>query len=227
MLSVTQQKPWEEITQAIGQCKSIYLIGCGTCTTMLHTGGKAEVIAMKDKLIAEGKHVAGWMVIPTACDEITQYAIDANSKDLEGADCLLVTSCAFGVQRVSQWTNKAAIPAVNTLFIGKEDGTTYSEVCKQCGNCVLAWTGGVCPVTSCPKGLLNGPCGGTNKGKCEVDPTKDCAWTLIYKKLEKQGRLDLLEKEQPPMNYAAVIRPGRLITDSSGQAKVEHTLAKK
>ena len=68
------------------------------------------------------------------------------------------------------------------------------------------------PIVTCPKGLLNGPCGGTNKGMCEVDPTKDCAWTLIYKKLEKQGRLDLLEKEQPPRNYSAVVRPGRLIT---------------
>jgi hypothetical protein len=212
MISATEQKPFEEITQSLEKCKSVYLIGCGTCTTILHTGGKAEVLALKDKLAAAGKTIAGWMVIPTACDEITKYALESNEKDIKNADCLLVTSCAYGVQRVSQWADKPAIPAVNTMFIGKEDGNTFSEVCAQCGNCVLAWTGGVCPVTSCPKGLLNGPCGGTNKGKCEVDSTKDCAWTLIYKKLEKQGRLDLLEKEQPPRNYSAVVRPGRLIT---------------
>ncbi|MBI2850104.1 MAG: methylenetetrahydrofolate reductase C-terminal domain-containing protein [Chloroflexi bacterium] len=212
MISATEQKPLEEITQSLEKCKSVYLIGCGTCTTILHTGGKAEVLALKDKLEAAGKKIAGWMVIPTACDEITKYALESSEKEIQAADCLLVTSCAYGVQRVSQWADKPAIPAVNTLFIGKEDGDTYSEVCAQCGNCVLAWTGGICPITSCPKGLLEGPCGGTNKGKCEVDPTKDCAWTLIYKRLEQQGRLDLLEKEQPPRNYQAVVRPGRLIT---------------
>lgn len=212
MISVTEQKSWDEVTQTLAKCNSVYLIGCGTCTTILHTGGKAEVLAMKEKLIAGGKKVAGWMVIPTACDEVAKYALEAAAKDMAGADCLLVTSCAYGVQRISQLTNMPAYPAVNTLFIGKEDGNTYTEVCHQCGNCVLAWTGGVCPIVTCPKGLLNGPCGGTNKGKCEVDSTKDCAWTLIYKKLEQQGRLDLLEKEQPPRNYSAVVRPGRLIT---------------
>ena len=212
MISVTEQKPWEEISQSIDKCKSVYVIGCGTCTTILHTGGKGEVLAFKDKLIAAGKKVTGWMVIPTACDEISKYALEASSQEIAEADCLLITSCAYGVQRITQWTNKPSYPAINTLFIGKEDGNTYSEVCHQCGNCVLAWTGGICPVTSCPKGLLNGPCGGTNKGMCEVDPTKDCAWTLIYRRLEKQGRLDLLEKEQPPRNYQAVVRPGRLIT---------------
>lgn len=212
MISVTEQKPWEEIMQNLGDCKSVYLIGCGTCTTMLHTGGKAEVLAIKEKLEAAGKTVTGWMVIPTACDEITKYAIEEENKKIQAADCIVVTSCAYGVQTVSQWTDKPAIPAVNTLFIGKEDSSnTFSEVCAQCGNCVLGWTGGICPIASCPKGLLNGPCGGTNKGKCEVDPTKDCAWTLIYKRLEKQGRLDLLEKEQPPRNYQAVVRPGRLV----------------
>jgi len=84
MISATEQKPWEEITESIDKCKSVYLIGCGTCTTILHTGGKAEVLAMKDKLIAAGKKVAGWMVIPTACDEITKYALEANKKELEG-----------------------------------------------------------------------------------------------------------------------------------------------
>lgn len=213
MISATEQKPWEEIAQSIEKCKAIYLIGCGTCTTILHTGGKAEVLAMKNKLEAAGKKVAGWMVIPTACDEVTRYAIEENKKEIEEADCLLITSCAYGVQTVSQWTNIPVIPAVNTLFIGKE-GTpdTYSEICAHCGNCVLAFTGGICPIATCPKGLLNGPCGGTNKGKCEVDSTKDCAWTLIYNRLEKQGRLDLLDKEQPPRNYQAVIRPGRVIT---------------
>ncbi len=211
MITITEQKPLEEVMQHLDKCRGVYLIGCGTCATMLHTGGKSEVLAMKDKLEADGKEVTGWMVIPTACDELTRDALKENNKDVEAADCILVMTCAFGVQTVSRWTDKPVYPALNTLFIGKEDTPgLFSEVCSQCGECVLAWTGGICPVTSCTKGLLNGPCGGTNKGKCEVDPEKDCAWTLIYNRLKEQDRLDLFEKEQPPRNFQAVIRPGKL-----------------
>ncbi|MFC2035215.1 methylenetetrahydrofolate reductase C-terminal domain-containing protein [Chloroflexota bacterium] len=211
MLSVTTQKPFEEITEFLNEFDSVYVIGCGTCTTVLHTGGKAEVIDMKEKLEGIGKKVSGWMVIPTACDELTQYAIESNEKEIKDADCILIMSCAFGVQQVAQFTGTAVFPAVNTLFIGKEGPVgILNEVCSQCGECVLAWTGGICPVTSCAKGLLNGPCGGTNKGKCEVDSEKDCAWTLIYNKLNEQDRLFIFEKEQPPKNYQAVVRPGKL-----------------
>ncbi len=211
MLSVTEQKPFEEIKEFLGKCKSVYIIGCGTCATALHTGGKAEVLEMKDKLEAEGKTVPGWMVIPTACDELTKYALEASDEEIQKADCLLVMSCSYGVHQVAQFNEKPVFPALNTLFIGKENlEGVLDEVCSQCGECVLAWTGGICPVTSCAKGLLNGPCGGTNKGKCEVDPDKDCAWTLIYNRLKKQDRLDLIEKEQPPKNYQAVVKPGKL-----------------
>ena len=211
MLSVTEQKPFEEILESLSGCKSVYVIGCGTCTTALHTGGKPEVLEMKARLEAEGKTVPGWMVIPTACDELTKYAVEQNAGEMEPADCLLVMSCAYGVQQVGQYAGKASIPAVNTLFFGKEDTEgVLHEVCSQCGDCVLAWTGAICPVTSCAKGLLNGPCGGTNKGKCEVDPDKDCAWTLIYNRLKEQGRLDMFEREMEPKNYQAVVKPGKL-----------------
>ena len=211
MISVTEQKPFEEITEFLESCKSVYIIGCGTCTTVLHTGGKAEVLEMKEKLEAAGKKVPGWMVIPTACDELTKYALETNNEDIFSADCILVMSCAYGVQTVGQYTEKPVYPAVNTLFIGKEEPLgILNEVCSQCGECVLAWTGGICPVTSCAKGLLNGPCGGTNQGKCEVDPDKDCAWTLIYNRLKGQDRLDLFEKEHSPKNYQAIVKPGKL-----------------
>jgi len=211
MLSVTEQKPFEEIKESLSKCKSVYVIGCGTCATELHTGGKAEVLEMKEKLEAEGKTVPGWMVIPTACDELTKYALESSEEEINKADCLLVMSCSYGVHQVGQFNPKPSLPALNTLFIGKENlEGVLDEVCSQCGDCVLAWTGGICPVTSCPKGLLNGPCGGTNNGKCEVDSEKDCAWTLIYNRLKDQDRLDLLEKDQPPKNYQAVVKPGRL-----------------
>ncbi|MBM4451918.1 MAG: 5,10-methylenetetrahydrofolate reductase, partial [Chloroflexi bacterium] len=147
-------------------------------------------------------------VIPTACDEMTEVAIKENSEAIRNAGCMLVMSCALGVHKVSSYLDKPVIPGVDTLFIGLEDepGNFY-EVCAQCGQCVLGETAGICPITACHKGLVNGPCGGTNKGKCEVDKEKDCAWTLIYQRLNVQGRLDLMRKQQPPKNFQAAPRP--------------------
>ena len=105
---------------------------------------------------------------------------------------------------------KPVLPAVNTTFIGmpQQEGL-WVEMCGACGDCFLDRTGGICPMVRCAKGLLNGPCGGTRKGgKCEIDPEKDCAWVLIYRRLEKQGRLDLMRKYYPPKNFRAVKRPG-------------------
>ncbi|MEE8414420.1 MAG: methylenetetrahydrofolate reductase C-terminal domain-containing protein [Dehalococcoidales bacterium] len=212
MISVTEQKPQEEVLKFLEKCQAVYIIGCGSCTTITHTGGKAEVLEMKEKLESEGKKVTGWMVIPTACDELAREALEQAGQDVVTADCLLIMTCAFGVQNIAMWSGKPVFPALNTLFIGKEQTTPglFSEVCRQCGDCVLADTGGICPVVSCSKGLLNGPCGGTNEGKCEIDSNKDCAWTLIYQRLEEQDRLDLFDKEQPPKNYQSGTRPGKI-----------------
>jgi len=104
---------------------------------------------------------------------------------------------------------------VNTKFLGSnEGGGTWLERCRACGECVLGDTGGICPITICAKNLLNGPCGGTNKGKCEVDKDKDCAWTLIYRRLEKLGGLDNIRKIFPPKNYHVQTHPSRLIHEA-------------
>ena len=100
MIMITEQKPMEEVSRFLDKCRKVYLIGCGTCATMLHTGGKSEVLAMKDELEAAGKKVTGWMVIPTTCDELTREALAENAKDIESAECILVMSCAFVVQTV-------------------------------------------------------------------------------------------------------------------------------
>ncbi len=211
MITVTEQKPFEEITKYLDKCKEIYLIGCGTCATMLHTGGKTEVLEMKDKLEAAGKRVTGWMVIPTACDELTRDALRENAKDIEAADCILVMSCAFGVQTVSFHIDKSVYPALNTLFIGKEKGPTdFIEICIQCGECVIGQYAGICPMTWCAKGLLNGPCGGSKDGKCEQQPEHDCAWVLIYERLKKSGKLDELKGFVPPKDYIKMIRPRQI-----------------
>ena len=202
MITITEQKPFEEIIAILSGVETVYLIGCGTCATMLHTGGKSEVLAMKDKLEAAGKKVTGWMVIPTACDTLTKDALSENAEAIKTTDCILVMSCAFGVQTVSLYSDKSVYPALNTLFIGKEESPGYfTEVCAQCGNCVLAQTAGICPLVRCAKSLLNGPCGGSVEGKCEIDPDIPCAWQLIIDRLAALGQLDKLEEIEPPRDW--------------------------
>ena len=208
MKSITVQKPFEEVSQQLNKFDLVYIIGCGTCATMTKTGGKEEVLNMKQNLQEAGKIVTGWIVIPTACDEMTSACIEDIGAAIQNSNCILVMACALGVHKVSQYINKPVIPALDTLFIGIEDSPGYfHEVCAQCGQCILGETAGICPITACHKGLLNGPCGGTNNGKCEVDKEKDCAWTLIYKRLEEQGRLELMRKHHAPRNYNVAPRP--------------------
>jgi ferredoxin len=223
MKTITEQKPFEEIERCLENENNIYIIGCGTCATMCHTGGKTEVLNMKEQLEALGKKVVGWMVIPTACDDLTGEALKEDAERVNKADAVIVMACAFGTQTVASFASengKPVYPALNTLFVGKggESGV-FSEICQQCGDCVLATTGGICPVTMCAKGLLNGPCGGTNKGKCEEDPERDCAWTLIYKRLEKLGKIDEMKKYHAPRNYQKVARPGKVLVETEGVKK--------
>jgi len=208
MKSITKQKSLEEIEQQLEGLGRVYIIGCGTCTTMTKTGGIEEVLDMKDRLQDMGKIVTGWTVIPIACDEMTEVSLRENNEAIQNANCILVMTCGLGVQRVGSYIDKPVIPALDTLFIGLEDSPgNFHEVCAQCGQCVLGWTAGICPITACHKHLLNGPCGGTNNGKCEVDKEKDCAWTLIYQRLKEQGRLDLMRKYQSIKNSQVVPRP--------------------
>lgn len=221
MKTITEQKPIEEIEKYIKDDKNIYIIGCGTCATMCHTGGKMEVLEMKEELESRGKNVVGWMIIPTVCDDLTGDALLEDAERVRKADSILVMACAFGTQTVASYCaeqEQPVYPALDTLFIGKSGGEfgLFAEVCKQCGECMLAETGGICPITVCAKGLVNGPCGGTNKGKCEEDPNKDCAWTLIYKRLEKLGRIDNMRKYHEPRNYQKVSRPGKILVETEG-----------
>jgi hypothetical protein len=175
---------------------------------MTKTGGIDQVLEMKERLQELGKWVAGWTVIPTACDEMTAASMKENGEAIRSASCILAMTCALGVHRMTLYIKQPVIPALDTLFIGVEDTPgSFHEVCAQCGQCVLGEMAGICPITTCHKGLVNGPCGGTNNGKCEVDKEKDCAWTLIYQRLEEQGRLDLMHKYYPPRDFQIMPRP--------------------
>ncbi len=200
--SITQQKPEEELDRLLDGLGRLFVIGCGTCTTLTQTGGILQVEAMKEIQTGKGKMITGSIVLPVACDNMSREALTEHLEHMEQADALLIMSCAFGVQTIARQLKKVVVPAVDTLFIGKETGVgLYDEVCTQCGTCILGETGGICPVTSCHKGLLNGPCGGTSDGKCEIDKNKDCAWTLIYHRLKDLGRLDAMKKLQKPRNH--------------------------
>jgi hypothetical protein len=205
MKTITGQKSLEEVLRYLEKYQRVYLIGCGTCATMCRTGGKSEVLEMKVKLEEAGKKVTGWMVIPTACDELTREALKENANDIDAADCILMLTCAFGVQTVSLciYKPKPVYPALNTLFIGQEDSPGhFMEVCAQCGDCALALTAGICPLVRCAKSLLNGPCGGSVEGKCEISPDIPCAWQTIIDRLEALGQLDALEEIAPPRDWS-------------------------
>ena len=208
--SITKKKPEEEIDRLINGLVRVFIIGCGTCTTLTHTGGEPEVKAMKEKLADKGKLITGEVLLPVACDNLTAEAMKEHGEYIGQSDVLLIMTCAFGVQTIARQLEKMVVPALDTLFIGKETGVgQFDEICTQCGTCILGETGGICPVTSCHKGLVNGPCGGTNNGKCEIDPEKDCAWTLIYNRLKELGRLDSMKKFQKPRNHQGQPSPGK------------------
>ncbi len=209
MKTITLQKPFEQILEMISQDSNVFIMGCGTCATLCHTGGVIEVAEMAEEISAAGKIVTGTAVPPTGCDEVTGEMKYAFRTELRATDVILVMSCAFGVQTAASQLKKPVAPALNTLFIGKEGPAGhYSEICMQCGECVLGDTGGICPVTACHKGLLNGPCGGTDNGMCEVGNGRECGWTLIYNRLKSQHRLDNMRKYHPPKSHNAVLRPG-------------------
>jgi ferredoxin len=209
--SITQKKSPEEIERLLKGLNRIFIIGCGTCVTLTHTGGEPEVRQLKKDLSEKGKLITGTTVVPVACDNLTRDFLGEFGEQIKQSDTLLITSCAFGVQTIARQLKKMVVPAVNTMFIGKETAFgTFDEICTQCGTCIIGETGGICPVTNCHNGLVHGPCGGTNHGKCEIDVNKDCVWTLIYNRLRELDRVDSMRKYQKPRNHLGEPKPGKL-----------------
>ena len=214
MKSITRQKSMEEIEALLTDVGRVFVIGCGTCATMCRTGGVDEVAAIGERLKEAGKLVTGSVVPPTTCDGLTPDALEIHRQAIDDAQALLVMACAFGVQNCATAFSKRVAPGLDTLFFGMETSPGFfQEVCDQCGQCLLGDTAGICPLTACHKGLLNGPCGGTNNGKCEIDKNIDCAWTKIHERLEALGQLDLLKKYHEPRNFQVISRPGQLTVE--------------
>ncbi len=226
MKTITAQKPIEEILTFVEKCQHVHIIGCGTCATLCHTGGKTEVINMKKTLEDNGKKVTGWMVMPTACDELTGEALRQESENIKAADCILAMVCSTGVQTIvfHLKEHKPVYPALNTLFLGVEDTPGhFTELCLYCGSCVLGRTAAICPLVRCAKSLLNGPCGGSSGGKCEVSKDVPCAWQMIYDRLVETGRLDEMDDIVPLKDWSTSVTGGPRMVDIDAECGIAST----
>lgn len=212
---ITEQKQIKEILESLSEYNKVFLVGCGECAATCKTGGEQELLKMKQLLEEAGKKVTG-ACIPKAPCVASQIKTESakNFKALKESEAILVLACGLGVQSVkdNDRLGLTVLPSCNTLFGACMDAQgNFLEKCSLCGDCVLDITGGICPITLCAKGLLNGPCGGMNKGKCEVDKDKDCAWVLIYKELEKMKKLAGLKKIREPKDFKKALKPHKLL----------------
>ena len=202
---VAEQKSLDEIKTLIGDAERVLVVGCGTCVTVCFAGGAREAaivaasLRMATKLDGNGKDVTD----VTAQRQCEWEYLDEIAEQIDKADVVLSLGCGIGVQAIAEhFPNKWVVPGLNTSFMGlpTEQGV-WAERCAACGDCVLGLTGGICPIARCSKSLLNGPCGGSEGGHCEINPDIPCAWQLIYDRLSAMGKLDLLMEIQPPKNW--------------------------
>ncbi len=212
---ISEQKPFEEILDVLKGSKKVFLSGCAVCSALAKVGGEPEILELKERLQSAGKLVTGYVVIDPSCNlQRVKLDLKKHINELNDSDSILSIACGDGVQVVAKASEQLLseeIPVysgTNTLFIGEVERVGYfNETCSACGSCVLNYTGGICPVTRCPKGLLNGPCGGAKNGMCEVNPKEECVWVSIYKRLSRLKQLERMEEILPPKDYSKVIKP--------------------
>jgi len=202
---VAERKPFDEILELVSPYKKLLVLGCGSCVTVCLSGGEAQAEMLASQLrLAAGKRglelAVDFDCITRQCD---REFVENLRRDPNEYEAVLSLACGVGVGFMSElYPQVPILPGLNTTFYGANTAPgVWSEYCHGCGDCVLAWTGGICPIARCSKSLINGTCGGTNNGKCEVKDEMDCAWYLIYKRLKELGRLDELRKIRPPRNW--------------------------
>ena len=214
---VAKRKPFDEIKNMIKDYKKVLNVGCGTCVAVCLAGGEKEVDVLNTEIDMarkmEGNPIEmGAITVERQCDREYMEILD----DMVGEyDAILSMACGAGIQFLAErYPHIPTFPAVDTTGLAVNQAVGwYEERCRSCSQCVLGTTGGICPITMCAKGLLNGPCGGTNKGSCEISNDQPCAWFRIHERLSKQGRLDAIRKinttrgwnDQIPRN---LIQPG-------------------
>ncbi len=202
---VAKRKPLEEIVEILRPYEKVLVLGCGSCVSVCLSGGEkqAQELASQLNLRASSREEK----LNADFDCITRQCDREFSENIENApeqyDAVLSIACGVGVGFMSElYPSTPFLPGLNTTFYGANTAPgTWKEYCHGCGDCVLAWTGGICPVAKCSKSLINGTCGGTDDGKCEVSDELDCAWYLIYERLKDLDRLEEYRKMREPRDW--------------------------
>ena len=202
---VAERKKINDILNIVKDHKNILVLGCGTCVTVCLAGGEREVSIISSALRIASK-IAGLslafeeLTIERQCDNIF---IEMAAEAIKRNDAVLSLGCGAGVQAIAErYPDKPVYAGLDTEFLGiLEERGIWTEKCAQCGDCVLAEYGGICPITRCAKSMLNGPCGGSREDRCEISPDLPCAWQLIYKRLKDIGQLSRLKKINNPKNW--------------------------
>jgi len=203
---VGEQKPIEDILEYLGDCRNILLAGCHGCVTVCSAGGQKEVDLLASLIELAGKkrgqkYKVTKTTLERQCDP--EFLVELIEKGKEH-DAILSMACGAGVQLVAEKAGSVKVfPALNTTFIGViEQKGQWGERCQACGDCKLSLTGGICPVTRCSKSLMNGPCGGSKNGVCEVNADTPCGWQLIIDRLDATGCLDQYETIREPNDWS-------------------------
>ena len=217
---VAEPKSLEQIRRMLTPYERVLIAGCGTCMTVCNAGGEREVSFLHNALrLAQARssnenHTFSEVVLKRQCDpEFLDVLVDK----IDEIDAVLSLGCGIGVQAIAEhFPYLPVLPGVNTSFMGMAmEWGVWDERCAACGDCRLEETAGICPITRCTKGILNGPCAGTKNGKCEVNKDMDCAWILIYQRLERLQQLEKMRRYYPPRNFQAVPRPKRITSRAS------------
>jgi len=202
---VTTQKPLDEILDFISPYTNVLIAGCDGCTQPPRGLREAKTLSQLLELGGKLRNKDFNFKTTTTAKQCDYYlTASALKPQIEEMEAVLSLACGIGVQTLAElFTEIPAFPAQNTHFMGAEEREAgiLEERCVGCGDCLIALTGGICPIARCSKGLLNGACGGSKDGKCELNSERDCGWILIYEQLKKQGKLQNLKEFRPPRDY--------------------------
>lgn len=205
-----EQKPIEEILKSLNPYNRVLLSGCGACVTVCHAGGEKEVGLLATSLRMARKKAGKPMEVleATPARQCEPEFASELAETVTKVEAILSVACGVGIQTLARhFSTTPVLPGVNTTFLGETvTQGVWEERCQACGNCILEKTGGVCPIARCAKQLFNGPCGGSSKGKCEIKKEVDCAWQLIYDRLQALGQLFRMEEMIPARRWGVESR---------------------
>ena len=201
---ITKQKNVDDLIKSI-EGGPVFIIGCNECATLCHTGGEEEILLIKKAFEKKDIITTGWVVLEPACNlQKDKLILKNHNMEIKKAKKILVLVCGNGAQTVSEIIDDIEIiPGCDTLFLGEiKHANDFEKRCVLCGECIQDEFGDFCPVARCPKGMLNGPCGGAKDGKCEISSNIECVWDLIYKELKKKSQLNKLKEIKKPKNWS-------------------------